>query len=457
MRKIHLVTFGCQMNKLDSELAAEALAEAGHQLVASEDEADTVIFNTCSVRDHAEQRVLSRLSQLRGRRESEPGFRLGVIGCFAERTGESLLRRLPFLDFVAGTRQFLRLPEILARLESGQTHLLGDAPESVTHLQSAHSRQRHQGTQAYLSVLRGCSNHCAYCVVPAVRGGEVSRPGPEIVEEARRLVAGGAREIILLGQNIDAYDRQGEGLAGLLQALDQAIPEEDGLRRIRFVTSHPRDIDRRLLEAIALLPRVARHFHMPAQSGSDAVLTRMRRGYSRSQYEEKVAMIREILPDAQIASDFIVGFPGETEADFQASLELLTEARFQNSFIFKYSPRPGTLAERQYPDDVPLPEKKSRHARLLARQEEVSRERAQSLLGSRQRVLVEGLSKRDQRRLTGRTAGNLICVFPPPATGEVRPGDLVDVEIFDATPLALYAKLCLDASLTPSGEGTGNV
>lgn len=444
MRKIHIITFGCQMNKLDSELAAEALAEAGHAIVDDEAAADTVIFNTCSVRDHAEQRVLSRLAQLKARRAGDPDFRLGIMGCFAERDGAALLRRLPHLDFALGTRQFPRLPEVLARLEGGAKEgLFGETETARPGLDQAHARTRHEGIQGFVSAMRGCSNRCAYCVVPDVRGEEVSRPVAEIVAETAALVEAGAREVTLLGQNIDAYGKHdGSSLAELLRRIDSEIPPESGLARIRFVTSHPRDITRELVETVAALPRVCRHFHMPAQSGSDSILKAMRRGYGRAEYDAKLAMIREILPDAMVASDFIVGFPGETEEDFRATLDLLEQADFQNSYIFKYSPRPGTPAAREMADDVPDAEKKRRNHLLLETQNRVNVRRGERLAGRRFTIMAEGPSPRDPRRWIGRTDGNLICVFPLPegAEGEWS-GRMLEVEVESATALTLFCRL----------------
>ncbi|MDR0361074.1 MAG: tRNA (N6-isopentenyl adenosine(37)-C2)-methylthiotransferase MiaB [Planctomycetota bacterium] len=441
MRKICIVTFGCQMNKLDSELAAEALQDAGHVVVQDEASADTVIFNTCSVRDHAEQRALSRLVQLRTRRESDSGFRLGLMGCFAEREGEALIERLPYLDFAVGTRQFMRLPEMLEQAERGRSGRFGEADDPGPGLDAAHARSRHHGIHGFVSVMRGCGNRCAYCIVPSVRGGEVSRPVADVVREVASLVDAGAREVTLLGQNIDAYGKGSVwNLARLLARIEEKIPESAGLRRIRFVTSHPRDIDRELVEAVATLPRACGHFHMPAQSGSDKMLKAMRRGYSRAEYDDKLAMIHEAAPTATIASDFIVGFPGETEEDFRATLDLVLAARFQNSYIFKYSPRPGTLAEREMTDDVPKAEKRRRNLALLEAQNAVNRERSESLVGTRRTILVEGESSRDPSRWTGRTAENLICVFPAPEDGAIKAGDLLDLAICSATPLTLFGR-----------------
>ncbi|MDR2390131.1 MAG: tRNA (N6-isopentenyl adenosine(37)-C2)-methylthiotransferase MiaB [Planctomycetota bacterium] len=449
MRKVHLITFGCQMNKLDSELAAEALADAGHILVADEAEADLVIVNACSVREHAERRVLSRLARFRGRRESENGFRLGLMGCFAERDGEALLAALPYLDFAVGTRQFFRLPEIVDRLEDGDCGLvlLSGGTESGPGVGKAGPRRRHRGIQAFVSVMRGCDNRCSYCVVPDVRGGEISRPPVEAAAEVRSLALAGAREITLLGQNIDAYGRKdGWSLAGLLRLIDAEVPDETGLVRLRFVTSHPRDVTRELAGAVDSIPRVARHFHMPAQSGSDRVLFRMRRGYDRAAYEERLAMLRKEVPGSAVASDFIVGFPGETERDFLDTVNLVETAGFQNIYVFKYSPRPGTPAARDFADDVPDEEKRRRNRTLLAVQERIGLECGRRLIGTRQLVLAEGPSPRDPDRWIGRTGENRVCVFPSPPSGEDWRGCLVLLKVESATHLTLFCRPAHDGS-----------
>jgi tRNA-N(6)-(isopentenyl)adenosine-37 thiotransferase enzyme MiaB len=441
MRKIHITTFGCQMNKLDSELAAEALESAGHAIVTDENAADTVIFNTCSVRDHAEQRVLSRLAQLRPRHDADPDFRLGLMGCFAEREGEDLLARLPYLDFAVGTRQFMRLPEIMETLDKKKAGLFGETDKSFEGIDTAHPRQRHQGVQGFVSVMRGCSNRCSYCIVPDVRGPEISRPMEEIVHEVLALANAGAREVTLLGQNIDAYGKgEGRDLADLLWAIDQGVGESTGLVRLRFVTSHPRDISRKLVEAVRDIPRVSRHFHMPAQSGSDKVLKDMRRGYNRAEYDEKLAMIKEIIPEAMVASDFIVGFPGESEEDFAATLGLVEKAGYQNSYIFKYSPRPGTPSALTMDDNVPDREKRRRNQLLLDAQTRVNQERSEKMVGTRQTIMVEGVSARDASKWTGRTDTNLICVFEP-GSGTTAAGDLLELDIHAATPLTLFGKI----------------
>jgi tRNA-2-methylthio-N6-dimethylallyladenosine synthase len=436
--RICIHTFGCQMNKLDSELVAEALAGAGHTLTADEAEADAVLFNTCSVRDHAEQRVLSRLAQLRARKERRPDLLVGVMGCMAQRLAEELLAKEPTLDLVCGTRAFPRIARLLEEAKTGPVVAVDETPLAAPGALAPHGRPLHAGPQGFVSVMRGCDNVCSYCIVPHVRGREESRPVRAVTEEVRALTDRGATEVTLLGQNIDAYGRDlGTDLAALLRA----VHANEALLRIRFVTSHPKDITGELVRTVAELPRVAPHFHMPAQSGSTRVLRAMRRGYTREQYDGKLDLIHRHAPGALVASDFIVGFPGETEADFAATLDLVERAQFQNSYVFKYSPRPGTPAAA-LADDVPAEEKKRRNLALLAAQEAVGRARAEALRGSLQEILVEGVSPRDAGRLIGRTGTNLICVFdaPPEPEASALAGRLVMLEITGGTPLTLFGR-----------------
>ncbi len=434
-------TFGCQMNKLDSELVAEALTAAGYSLTDNEDDAGVIIFNTCSVRAHAEQRVLSRVGALKRRKQRNPGLLIVVMGCFAQRTGEELLRRLPHVDLVCGTRQFPRLPELIEQARSGPLVITAEATLTAPGVLDAHGRALHHGPQAFVSVMRGCNNFCTYCIVPHVRGREESRPVSAIVQEVSALAGSGAREITLLGQNIDAY---GKDINTDLAALLRAVHEVNDITRIRFVTSHPRDITKDLLATMHDLPRVCSHLHMPAQSGSSRVLAAMHRGYSREEYEQKLELVQEYAPGVLVTSDFIVGFPGETDEDFLQTLDLVRRARFQNAYIFKYSPRPGTAAARM-PDNVPAAVKKERNQSLLAAQEDINRTRMQEMVGSVQEILVEGLSARDKSKLVGRTSTNLICVFDAPPKPEGLVGELVKLRITACTPLTLFGN-----SLNPS-------
>lgn len=437
--KVCFITFGCQMNKLDSELAAAEFQRHGFALTADRDEAGIVIINTCSVRRHAEERALSNLGRFRRAKEQSPGLVLAIMGCMAQKEGEGLLGAYPYLDIVCGTRRFVDLPEFVGRVrsEGGRYAVTDDAPVAF----ERSTTTRPDAYRAFVGVMRGCNNFCSYCIVPYVRGREISRPPEEIEAEVRALAADGCAEITLLGQNIDAYEYEDVRLADLLRRIDANAP---GLVRLRFVTSHPKSISDDLLRAMAELPSVCEHLHMPAQSGSTRVLAAMHRGYTAERYREIVASAREIVPGIEIASDFIVGFSGETDEDFEATVSLVRDCGFNQSFIFKYSPREGTKAAAMA-DDVPLAVKQERNQRLLAVQEEVSRARQKAKEGRTFEVLVEGVSKRDASRLTGRTRGHDIVVFPKPAGAELAPGALVDVRITESTPLTLRGEMVRDA------------
>ncbi|HHT9140230.1 MAG TPA: tRNA (N6-isopentenyl adenosine(37)-C2)-methylthiotransferase MiaB, partial [Candidatus Tripitaka californicus] len=409
--------------------------ERGYRLAGDESAADVVLFNTCSVRQRAEDRVYSRLSQLKARKTRRPDLVIGVLGCVAQKEGEEIFRRYPHVDMVCGTRMFDKLPELLERLGSNGGHLLAVSDEKVV----SYPRRRpprENPHQAYITVMRGCDNYCSYCIVPHVRGPEISRTVEEIVEEAQSLVNEGCKEITLLGQNINTYGKtleKGTNLATLLRAVSKV----EGLERIRFVTSHPKDMTIEVLEAMAELPRVCKHLHMPAQSGSDRILEGMERGHTAQHYLELIRLARKLVPDIAIASDFIVGFPGETEEDFEATVRLMEAARFQNSYVFKYSPRPGTKASELL-DNVPLELKKERNQRLLDVQSHISLEENKKRVGQIVEVLVEGPSKSNKKRLTGRTPQNQIVVFEGPSTIK---GELVKVKIEEVTSLTLFGRL----------------
>ncbi len=435
--RVCLVTFGCQMNKLDSRLLGGELVRAGYALSDEPEGAEVVIYNTCSVRAHAEDRVFSHLGTYRQRAEREERFVLGVVGCTAQRLGERIVERFPFVDLVCGTRSFLRVPEHLKRVLTGQGPVVDvetDGPVRFDRMPC----MRQSGHSAYVSVMRGCDNFCSYCIVPHVRGREFSRPPGQIVEEVRALAAEGVREVTLLGQNVNSYGRKmpsGErcDLAGLLRA----VSEVAGIWRIRFVTSHPKDMSDAVLEAVADLEPVCEHLHVPAQSGADAVLERMNRRYTAAQYRDMVRRARETIPGVALASDFIIGFPGETDEDFAETLRLLREVRFQQCFIFSYSPREGTRAA-ELTDDVPADVKHERHQRLLGAQEQVDGERRAGMVGRQVEVLVDGVSPGDPTRLSGRTRANDIVVFDGP---ESLTGELVPVRVVDSTALTLFGEV----------------
>jgi tRNA-2-methylthio-N6-dimethylallyladenosine synthase len=432
-------SFGCQMNKLDSELVESKLVAAGYQRAPSEASADVVLLNTCSVREHAEHRVWSHLGVLRQRKRAQPGLVVGVLGCMAEEHQHELQARMPHVDLVVGTSAFgdidVKVDE--ARRRSGGVVAVGEGVSGDRIERDV--RLRPHRSQAWVSVMRGCNMPCSYCIVPRTRGDEVSRPIAQIVAEARRLADDGVTEITLLGQTVNAYGRDlgnGVTLAALLHALHAGVP---ALHRIAFITSHPNFVSPELIDALAGLPKVARYLHLPAQSGSNAVLKSMRRGYTVERYLQRVEDLLARAPDFELHSDFIVGYPGETEADVERTAALIERVRFAQSYVFKYSPRPGTLAAASLRDDVPDQEKERRHQLLLAVQERASRARDLRHVGSVQEVLVEGRSPRGGW-MAGRTAQHRIVHF---AGDDDLVGRYVQVQITRANAHSLAGELCV--------------
>ena len=472
--KLYLETFGCQMNVLDSELVLGQFCACGYEPVGERDQADVILYNTCSVREHAEQKVWSRLGELRERKTADPGLVIGVIGCLAERDGANLFRRYPYVDILCGPSELDKLPGMVrnATVTSGrQSALMGrsgsrrsstlDAAEDKLEMLdlSRSVSPSDERTQAYVRITRGCNKFCTYCVVPYTRGAEVHRPPQNVIDEVRKLADAGVTEVTLLGQTINhyAYDH-GDGrvttFAGLLYQIHEAVPH---LARLRFVTSFPRDFTNDALAAMRDCPRICRYLHAPAQHGSDRVLRLMNRGYAAGQYVEFIDRAREYMPDVCIASDFIVGFPTETDEEYAQTADLLRRCRFKNSFIFKYSPRPGTVAMDRFADDVPESVKRSRNNDLLGVQQEICGEENRKMIGKKVEVLVEGQSKLVSRKgggggatvelgwekpaaatqgqLVGRTRGDQVVVFDGPASLK---GKLIDVAIVDAKSLTLF-------------------
>jgi tRNA-2-methylthio-N6-dimethylallyladenosine synthase len=439
-RRVHLTSFGCQMNLLDSELVLGRLKGKGFTLTESDEDADLILFNSCSVRDHAEERVFQRLGALRRLKQRRPRVVIGVIGCMAQRLREEIFDRAPHVDLVCGTEDFLNLPEFLEEIEAEHERVVavyGTLSQTLDRDVSLRPDRWH----AYVSVMRGCDKRCTYCVVPFTRGAERSRPVADVVDEAQRLADDGCKEITLLGQTVEAYGKSfgdGTDLGVLLRQLD-AI---SGLERIRFITSYPGEMTDSILRAVGELPKVCEYLHMPAQSGSDRVLRRMKRGYKREGYVDVVRRARELVPSIEIASDFIVGFPGESEEDFAETVSLMEEVRFQNAFVFKYSPRSGTPAHR-LSDDIPEDVKSERNQILLRTQEKVSLEKNRGRVGQVVDVLAEGPSKKDATRQMGRTRTNAIAVF---RDARDRTGEVVRLRIEDATALTLFGRVLEPAS-----------
>ena len=434
-KTVFFETFGCQMNKLDAELSLGLLQEEGYKIVDKVDDADVILFNTCSVRQHAEDKVYSHLGALKTLKKRHPEVIVGVLGCMAQKDGEAIFKRMPHVDLVCGTRMFSRLPEMLLKIRNHGSHVLAIDEDQIVNVKRAVT-YRPNFYQAFVTVMRGCDNYCSYCIVPYVRGREISRTIADVKEEVQSLVSNGCKEVTLLGQNINSY---GKGLSGNVTLGDMLTELNviDGLDRIRFVTSHPADMSRGLIRTISRLEKVCEHLHMPAQSGSDEVLKRMRRGYTSSYYREFVRYTRELIPRLTVASDFIVGFPGETEEDFQETVRLMEDIRFQNCFIFKYSSRTGTKAA-ELKDDVPDETKRARNLKLLELQKKISLEENTKMIGKKVDVLVEGASKSDLNRLSGRTRQNHIVVFNG---SQELVGKLVGVLIHEVTDLTLFGKL----------------
>ncbi|MFP4053805.1 MAG: tRNA (N6-isopentenyl adenosine(37)-C2)-methylthiotransferase MiaB [Phycisphaerae bacterium] len=463
---IYLETLGCQMNRLDSELIVGSLQSAGHDMVSDPRDADVVLYNTCSVREHAEQKVLSRLG-IDARRKRARVHRpliVGVLGCMAQRYGRKLARQYKVVDIVCGPGQIAALPQMIAEAAAKNAPVVAvdparsqprdrDAEKAIDALDLFRSPMADSpgNAQAFVRVARGCDHFCSYCIVPYVRGPERSRRPDHVVEEVRRLVDAGRSEVTLLGQTVNRYRWQNGETTVHFSDLLQRVSDTPGLRRLRFVTSYPLDFGDDILHAMAELPNVCEYIHMPAQSGSDAVLARMNRKYSRAQYDDLVDRARDIVPGVALAGDFIVGFPGETEDDHQASADLIRRSGYKNCFVFKYSPRPGTHAARRYPDDVPEDVKKRRNNELLAAQNEAGLAHHRRFVGQRVEVLVEGPSAMAAKnapavagevQLSGRTRGDHIVVFDGP---ETLAGRYVQVRVTDATNITLLGERCRQA------------
>ena len=438
MRKLYIKTFGCQMNEYDSARSADLLAES-HGLLRTEraEEADVLLINTCSVREKAQEKVFSQLGQWHRWKRARPDLVIGVGGCVASQEGAAIAERAPFVDLVYGPQTLHRVPAMLdAASPSGRARVDVGFPEIEKF--DCLPPPRAEGPRACVSVMEGCSKYCSFCVVPYTRGEEFSRPFDDVIEEVMTLAEQGVREVTFLGQNVNAYRGEmhegGHCDLGLLIAYASAI---EGIDRIRYTTSHPSDVNESLIRAHAEVPELASHLHLPVQSGSDRILELMKRSYRSADYVETVARLRRARPGLSLSSDFIVGFPGETERDFDATMDLVEALRFDGAFSFIYSPRPGTPAA-ELPDPVPLAAKKRRLAILQARLAELAGEVSRSMIASTQRVLVEGASKKNASELCGRTENMRVVNFP--GDPSLR-GRFVDVEISEALPHSLRGRL----------------
>ena len=438
MPRVYLKTHGCQMNEYDSARMADVLRSAGgYEPTDDPGNADLLLLNTCSVREKAQEKVFSLLGQWRMLKQQRPDVIIGVGGCVASQEGEGITSRAPFVDLVFGPQTLHRLPDMIAELQRGGRSIVDVSFPEIEKFDRL-PEPRASGATAFVSVMEGCSKYCTFCVVPYTRGEEVSRPLPQVMEEVRGLARQGVREITLLGQNVNAYrgELPGGGHADLA-ALIYFVAEVPGVERIRFTTSHPVEFRDSLIEAYRDVPQLASYLHLPVQSGSDRILALMKRGHTALEYKQKIRRLREARPGISLSSDFIVGFPGETERDFDATMELISDVGFDQSFSFIYSRRPGTPAA-SLPDDVPYDVKQQRLARLQQQINAHSLEISRSMVGSVQRVLVERPSRRDARQLAGRTENNRWVNFDGPATLIDR---FTDVVITEAMPNSLRGRL----------------
>ena len=441
--KVYIETYGCQMNVNDTEVIFSILAKAGYTRTENMDEADVIMANTCSIRDNAEQRIWGRIDQFYGCKRLREGVVTGIVGCMAERLKDKLLES-GRVDFVAGPDSYRSLPEMLARIAPGRPQINVELSREETYADIEPVRIDNNGVSAFISIMRGCNNACSYCIVPYTRGAERSRDPETIIREACGLFGRGYKEVTLLGQNVDSYLWHREGgtdvdFADLLEGVASISPQ----LRVRFSTSHPKDISDKVIYTMAKYPNICRHIHLPVQSGSDTMLVKMRRRYTRKWYLGRVAKIREVMPDCAITTDIIAGFCGETLQDHQDTLSIMREVGYDYAYMFQYSERPGTLAARNYPDDVSPEEKTRRLNEIIALQNELSLESNRRDVGKTFTVLVEGPSRRNPADSCGRASNNKMCVFPsvgPESVKAPAPGDYVDVKVMSCTSATLICE-----------------
>ena len=443
-RRLFIETYGCQMNVADSEVVAAVLEMAGYSTTDNIEEADAILLNTCSIRDNAEQKIVHRLQELAAMRrkrgaKSNSRLLLGVIGCMAERVGHELVEKHG-VDIVAGPDSYMDLPALFAAAETGSKAINLDLSTTETYRDVVPSRITGNRVSGFVSIMRGCNNFCSYCIVPYTRGRERSRPVDSILKEVRDLWDKGFKEVTLLGQNVNSYNytdpESGETLTfdRLLAIVAESVPE----MRVRFTTSHPKDMSDNTIAVIASHKNICRHIHLPVQSGSDKVLKAMNRKYTREWYLGRIAAIRNAMPECSITTDMFTGFHDETEEDFQQTLALMEEVGFDSAFMFKYSERPGTLAARTMPDNIPEDVKIDRLNRMITLQNKLSADSNRRDIGKEFDVLVEGVSKRSTEQWIGRTSQNKTCVFP---RGNFRVGDTVRVRVTDSSSATLICTL----------------
>lgn len=437
-RKLHIKTFGCQMNVYDSNRIADALKKSHNlDLVDTPEKADVLLLNTCSVREKAQEKLFSHLGMWFEIKQQRPDIVIGVGGCVASQEGAAIRDRAPYVDLVFGPQTIHRLPELLFAVDTDRKPAVDVSFPEMEKFDKLPEPQV-RGASAFVSIMEGCSKYCTFCVVPYTRGHEFSRPFDDVMQEIRHNAKLGVKEITLLGQNVNSYaGAMADGNDADLALLIHYIADIPGIDRIRFVTSHPVHFSDSLIDAYADEPKLANYLHLPVQSGSDRILGLMKRGHNVEEYVDKIARLRDVRPDISISTDIIVGFPGETEADFEATMDLIERIQFDTSYSFVYSPRPGTPAA-ELPDDVPLKIKKERLARLQARIIETAQNISQNMLGTHQTILVDRPSKRDKNELAGRTENNRVVNFAGPSE---LIGQFVDVEITEVKPNSLRGTL----------------
>ena len=442
-RRVYIKTFGCQMNEYDSRKMAEVLG-ASHGFTPTEqpEEADLLLFNTCSVREKAQEKLFSELGRWKELKDARPGVLIGVGGCVASQEGDNVFTRASYVDLVFGPQTLHRLPALYDAALAGQRRVLDISFPEIEKFDRL-PEPRAEGPTAFVSIMEGCSKYCTFCVVPYTRGEEFSRPFDDVITEIVALAEQGVREVTLLGQNVNAYrGRMHDGQLCDLAALVAFVAAVDGIERIRYTTSHPVEFSDRLIAAYGEVPALVSHVHLPVQSGSDRVLSLMKRGHTTLEYLSKIRRLRKIRPDISISSDFIVGFPGETQADFDATMALVEQVDFDHSFSFIYSPRPGTPAA-SFQDDVTPEEKKHRLAILQRRLEELAQAKSQRMVGSVQRVLITRAARKDASELSGRTENNRVVNFAGPAA---LIGQFAEVRITAALPNSLRGELITTAA-----------
>jgi len=437
MKKLYLHTYGCQMNQYDSERIALLMGRMGYETTDQIETADLLILNTCSVRDRAEQKVYSALGRWKELKEQRADVIIGVGGCVAQQEGANLLKRLPYVDLVFGTHNIHKLPQMVEEVQTSRTRLIETAfYREPSYMEDLQGRTDVQGAKAFVTIMQGCNKVCSFCIVPHVRGREVSRPSIRILDEIESLVRDGVKEVMLLGQNVNSYGKTSRGEISFAQLLGR-VNKVDGLRRIRFTTSHPQDLSPELIQAFATMDKLCEHLHLPVQSGADSVLARMRRGYTRDEYLSRIDRLRRRCPNVALSTDIIVGFPGETDAEFADTLEMLRQVEYDEIFSFVYSPRPQTVSAKIYNDDVAEELKKARLQQVQTLQREISLRKNRETIGNVEEILVDGKSRLKNGQIMGRTRANRIVNL----TGEeTLVGSLLPVRITGATANSLIGE-----------------